>query len=105
MGAYKDIHLYNRKNTLNYTDKVLSFVRWSAGEKLVIISNFDANEMHNFQLKIPSDIIEKWKLMPGKYQFKDQLYNKAEFTLEVNQTNAILEITLDPLESFILKLQ
>jgi glycosidase len=105
VGAYKDIHLYNRKNTLNYTDKVLAFVRWSAGEKLVIISNFDANKMHKFQLKIPSDIIKKWKLISGKYQFKDQLYNKAEFTLDVNQTNGVLEIAIDPLESFILKLQ
>jgi len=105
MGAYKDIHVFNRKNTANYTAKVLSFVRWSAGEKLVVISNFDGNETYNFQLKIPSDIIKNWNLATGKHQFKDQLYNKAEFTLDVNQTNAVLDITIQPLQSFILKLQ
>jgi glycosidase len=105
MGVYKDIHLYNRKNTRNYTAKVLSFVRWSTDEKLVVISNFDENETYNFQLKIPSDIIKKWNLATGKHQFKDQLYNKAEFTLDVNQTNAVLDITIQPLESFILQLQ
>jgi glycosidase len=105
MGAYEDIHVYNRRNTRNYSTKVLSFVRWSADEKLVVISNFDGNETYNFQLKIPTDIIKKWNLAAGKHQFKDQLYNKAEFTLDVNQTNAVLDITTQPLQSFILQLQ
>jgi glycosidase len=105
MGVYKDIHAYNRENTRNYTAKVLSFVRWSTDEKLVVISNFDENKTYNFQLKIPSDLIIKWNLATGKHQFKDQLYNKAEFTLDVNQTNAVLDITIHPLESFILQLQ
>src|SRR5690606_27563346 len=41
VGKYQDLHLFNRKNTERYNDKVLSFVRWSDSEKLIIVSNFD----------------------------------------------------------------
>ena len=53
MGDYKDIHLYNRNQTENYNDKVLSFVRWSNDEKLVIVSNFDAGKYQVIQFKDP----------------------------------------------------
>ncbi len=41
-GNYQDIHHFNRQNTEWYNDKVLSFVRWSDDEKLIVISNFNA---------------------------------------------------------------
>ena len=50
MGEYEDIHQYNRENTANYTSKVLSFVRYSKNEKLIIISNFDDEKTGEFQL-------------------------------------------------------
>ncbi len=37
MGAYKEIHSFNRVNTADYTHKIFSFVRWSENEKLIII--------------------------------------------------------------------
>jgi hypothetical protein len=30
-----------------------------------------------FELKIPADVIRKWKLKDGDYAIKDQLYNKS----------------------------
>lgn len=76
MGEYADIHQYNREKTLNYEDKILSFVRWSENEKLVIVSNFDDKAHHRFVLEIPSEIIKKWNVTDGKYQVTDQLYQK-----------------------------
>jgi len=105
MGNYQDIHLYNRENTQNYTDKVLSFVRWSNDEKLIIISNFNAKNGYEFNLKIPDEIIKLWELKEDNYMLKDQLYN--QFTSIINIENGIgtVKIKLDELESFILKIQ
>ncbi len=105
MGEYEDIHQYNRENTANYTTKLLSFVRYSENEKLIIISNFDAEKKGEFQLQIPSEIINKWKLKDGTYQLKDKLYNFKTFNLEVGNSVGILNVIINPLESFILQLQ
>ncbi|UKM64352.1 alpha-amylase family glycosyl hydrolase [Flavobacteriaceae bacterium GSB9] len=104
MGNYAGIHLYNRKNSKNYNDKVLSFVRWSDSEKLLVVSNFDAENNQEFQLKIPSDIIAKWNAADGKYKLEDQLYNQYNTELFVENGVASVAIQLKPLESFILKL-
>ena len=105
MGEYQDIHLYNRENTENYNTKVLSFVRWSENEKLIIISNFDADNSSEFTLQIPSEIIAKWNLKDGKYQLKDELYNMQKFTLVINDEVGEITMKINPLESFILQLK
>ena len=105
MGQYEDIHLYNREHTEGYNDKVLSYVRWSDNEKLIIISNFDAENKHVFNLKIPKPVIEIWKLKNGSYSTKDQLYQEFSSDLKVENDIGSITITLKPLESFILKVQ
>ena len=91
-------------NTENYGNKVLSFVRWSQNEKLIVTSNFDNESNFEFDLKVPKEIIGQWQLSDGDYQFKDQLYNKFESTLKVKDGLGIIKVQLKPLESFILKL-
>ena len=105
MGEYADIHLYNRKNTLNYNSKVLSFVRWSENEKLLVISNFDNKAHQRFRLEIPFHIVKKWNLKNGNYQLTDQIYNKKSIPLTVQPEKSFADIQLRPLESFIFKLQ
>jgi len=105
MGEYQDIHQFNRENTEWYNEKVLSFVRYSENEKLIVISNFSAEENYGFELQIPENIIQKWNLKNGEYQFKDQLYKEYSSTLVVKNKQAKIRIDLKPLESFILKLQ
>ncbi|MDO7171727.1 alpha-amylase family glycosyl hydrolase [Mariniflexile sp. AS56] len=104
-GNYQDIHLFNRTNSEKYNDKVLSFVRWSADEKLVVVSNFDAHANQEFQLKIPQDIIETWQLNSGSYIVKDLLYGMFLSQLIVENGEGTLAIKLKPLESVILKIQ
>jgi len=104
-SAYQDIHLYNRANTEAYNDKVLSFVRWSDSEKLIIISNFDPEKEQNFSLKIPKDIIQKWQIKDGRYKVEDQLYQEFSTELIVENNIGNIIVKLNPLESFILKLQ
>ena len=104
MGDYQDIQHYNHQNTEWYNDKVLSFVRWSAEEKLIIISNFNAENTYGFELQIPEDLVQKLGLQDGEYEVKDQLYNTYTSTLKVENGKAEVRIDIKPLESFILKI-
>ena len=104
-NEYQDIHLYNRKHTDGYNDKVLSFVRWSETEKLIIVSNFDAENSYSFNLKIPKNIIDVWNLDKNKYEVKDQLYKQFSTDLIIEEDFGSINITLNALESFILKIQ
>jgi len=104
MGAYEEVHTYNRKNSNNYNHRVFSFVRWSDNEKLIIISNFDSDKSYEFDLKLPEDVISAWNLKDGKYQVTDQLYLKLTSDLKVENGIGNTNIKLAPLESLILKL-
>ena len=103
-GSYQDIHLYNRKHTEDYNDKVLSFVRWSDAEKLIIISNFDAKNEQEFNLQLPVEVVKTWELKNGNYEAADQLYGKLNAELKVENGKGSLLLKLAPLESLILKL-
>ena len=105
MGNYRDIHYYNRDHTENYNHRVLSYVRWSAKEKLVIVSNFDANENYGFELKIPKELISMWLLKDGVYRMKDQLSPNKELKLVVEGGLGKMDIKIKSLESFIFKLE
>jgi hypothetical protein len=104
MGEYADIHYYNRDHTENYNHRVLSFVRWSKYQKLIIVSNFDADTAHEFELKIPEWIIEKWSLTAQTYPLNDVLYD-IETNLKVENGIGKINIILKPLESFIFELK
>ncbi|WP_179004624.1 alpha-amylase family protein [Winogradskyella forsetii] len=105
MGDYQDIQHYNHQNTEWYNDKVLSFVRWSDDEKLIIISNFNADNAYGFELQLPEDLVQKFELQNGEYAVKDQLYNKYTSTLNVENGKARVRIDIQPLESFILNIE
>ncbi|MGX1928512.1 alpha-amylase family glycosyl hydrolase [Flagellimonas sp. 2504JD4-2] len=105
MGEYQEIHFFNKDNTENYNHKVLSYVRWSENEKLIVISNFDDADSYTFDLKIPADVIEKWELRAGDYPLEEALYNAADATLSVKGNLGSIAMTLQPLESFIFKVK
>ncbi len=102
---HQDIHQFNRQNTEWYNDQVLSFVRWSENEKLIIISNFNTDNTYGFELQLPQDIIEKWHLKKGDYEVSDQLYGKYKSILKVEDKTGKVRIDIGPLESFILKIK
>ena len=84
--------------------KCCLFVRWSDDEKLIVVSNFNADNTFGFELALPQDIIEKWNLKDGEYQVKDQLYKSYSSTLKVSNNHATVRVDVKPLESFILKI-
>lgn len=105
MGAYQDIHTHNRNATEGYDQRLLSFARWSDVEQLIVISNFDSERSYEIDLKVPDNIIAEWKLSAGNYEMKDQLYGVSSTNLQVTQGDAVMKVSLEPLQSFIFKLQ
>jgi len=103
IGEYQDIHQFNRENTEWYNDKVLSYVRYKGDEKLIVVSNFNADNTYGFELSVPKNVIEKWNLTEGEYHLEDQLYKTYTTTLKVTENEARVRVDVKPLESFILR--
>ena len=89
VGNYQDIHAYNKAHTELYNDKVLSFVRWSENEQLIVVSNFNNENTYEFNLQLPEDLVMKLGLSNGEYNVKDQLYGNHTSILKVNNLSLI----------------
>lgn len=105
MGAYQEIHGYNRATSEFYNDRIYSFVRWTENDKLIISSNFSSTETYGFDLNIPEDIISKWQLKDGIYKMTDQLYQNYSSELKVENGVGKIRVDLQPLESVILQIE
>lgn len=104
MGEFEEIQTINRQSTEGFDPGMYAYTRWSATQKLIIVANFSWISTSSFELKIPSDIIQKWNLKDGSYTITDQLYEKAKAKLEVVNGEGKVQITIAPSESFIFQL-
>lgn len=103
-GEYKEIHSYNRSHTEWYNDQVFSYVRWKGEDRLLIVCNFDAAENFGFDLQVPAEIINIWGLQDGEYVLEDQLSGHKQ-TMILTQGSGIVRTDMNPLQSYIFKLQ
>lgn len=103
MGDYRDIHFYNKEHTEGYDHRVLSYVRWSTHEKLVVVTNFDAQKSYSFDLKVPGEIIGAWQFKEGEYPLKEKLYGEVNSKLIVADGKGSIAVELEPLQSYIFK--
>ena len=104
MGEYQDIHYFNKEQTEGYDHKVLSYVRWSDTERLIVVSNFEATDSRVFDLKIPEEIVKIWNLKDGSHQVEDALYGSKK-ELRIKNGVGKIAVSLEPLQSYIFKLQ
>ncbi|WP_369765417.1 alpha-amylase family protein [Flavobacterium sp. WC2429] len=104
MGKFQEIQSVNRDATSGYATGIYSFVRWSENEKLIVVVNFWSEEGYEFELKIPSDIIQKWNLKEGNYTIEDQLYKKSKLEMRVENGEGKIHVKIGPSESFIYQL-
>jgi len=102
-GEYREIHSHNRGHTEWYNDRLFSYVRWKGSARLIVVTNFDAKEKFGFELSLPAQIIEAWKLQTGNYPLKDVLGDRI-LELIVGEGKASCRIDIEPLESLILDL-
>ncbi len=105
MGEYQEIHFYNKDHTEDYDHRVLSFVRWTSNEKIIVLSNFDALKNYSLNLKVPEDVITKWELTDGDYPLSEVLYGEVSPKLSVINGQGQIQLDLAPLQSYIFKLK
>ncbi|WP_166924573.1 alpha-amylase family glycosyl hydrolase [Flavobacterium poyangense] len=101
MGSFQEIHSANRQNSVGYTDLIYSYVRWSDTQKLIVVANFSSDKTSEFELKVPAEVISKWKLKDGSYELLDQLYLKNKTSLIVKNGEGVARVKIMPSESFI----
>ena len=104
-GEYRDIHYFNKEYTPGYDHRIYSFVRWKENQRLIVVSNFEANRSYAVDIKLPQEIIQAWKLNEGEYPLKELLYGSQEFSMVVSGNQATVPVQLGPLESIILEVQ
>ncbi len=101
-GNYREIHRHNRQFTEWYNDKVFSYVRWNAEQKVIVICNFDATQSFGFELGLPADLIKTWGLNGSEYELNNLLEKgqKAKLLLQKNGS-AKVRVDVAPLSSFL----
>ena len=104
MGAYRDLHHYNRETNPEYNSQLFSFVRWSDRQQLVIVVNFSAETACELQLRIPAEVINAWDLREGEYGLEDRLEHGNLASLLVKQGEGYLPIEVDSLGAVIYEL-
>ncbi|WP_430909203.1 alpha-amylase family glycosyl hydrolase [Maribacter sp. 2-571] len=100
MGAYQELHFFNKDHTAGYDHRLLSYARWSSEEKLIVLSNFDAEKSYDLEFKVPGDLLKKWDMAEGTYEVEDALYH-GKNELVVADGVGKITVQIAPLESFI----
>jgi glycosidase len=110
-GYFYDLHPHNRSYTQGYNDMTYSFLRFNENQRLLIVTNFDANNPQQFNLKIPSTAIEAMGLSrEGTYTLKDILQTDTQLTMNaaeviISEGTSGLSLRLEPLQSFVFRIE
>jgi oligosaccharide 4-alpha-D-glucosyltransferase len=83
-------------------DKLFAFARWQDEDRLVIVSNFDADAAHEVSLAIPATLIDSWQLADGRYLLDEKLYGDNASLLLVDDGEGVARVSLEPHESVVL---
>jgi glycosidase len=104
-GRYQELHS-NNQTSAGYDESVFSFARWDASQRWLVVSNFNAADVREFNLQLPAELVEGWELTQRSYSMLSRLgEGKERFTLVVNDKTASVKIALAPLESLVLQLE
>lgn len=102
-GDFIDLHLFNRaENPAQYHDKLYSYIRYKALNRLLILVNF-SEDSKNLTLKLPAQAVRTLKLSDGKYPAKDLLTQVSNLNVVVNGQTGSLPISIGPYQSFIIE--
>ena len=99
---------YWKEEVKKYIILIPLYNDWKSVSKLLveidlIVNNFDAEVSHQFELRIPQDIISQWGLSENTYELEDLLYQQNN-KLILRNGEGFINVSLAPLESFIFKL-
>lgn len=105
VGAFRNIHQYNRAHTPYYNDKVYSFVRETVQEKWLVIANFSKRDGFGFELQIPPELLSTWDLPDGTYPLTDKLYGEVQTHFHHTDSYGRMRVDIAPLQTLFFKLE
>ncbi|MNY58573.1 hypothetical protein D3C86_1949220 [compost metagenome] len=68
---------------------------------MIVIANFSSDKTSEFELKVPAEVISKWKLKDGSYVLIDKLYSESKTYFTVKNGEGVARVKIKPSESFI----
>ena len=105
VGAFRNIHQYNRAYTPYYNDKVYSFVRETVQEKWLVIANFSKRDGFGFELQVPPELLSTWDLPNGSYPLSDKLYGEVQTHFHRTDSYGRMRVDIAPLQTLFFKLE
>ena len=105
VGAFRNIHQYNRAHTPYYNDKVYSFVRETVEEKWLVIANFSKRDGFGFELQVPPELLSTWDLPDGTYPLTDELYGEVQTHFHRTDSYGRMRVDIAPLQTLFFKLE
>ncbi|MEZ0538859.1 alpha-amylase family protein [Fibrella arboris] len=93
-GAFYDLQQYGKP------ERLFSYLRYSAKQKLLIVCNFDRKETIRTQLQIPADVWKAMKVVQKKtYTYRDIFQTKTTFA-----AGTTVPVTVPPLGVLVLSI-
>ena len=103
-GNYQDLHRFNLQQTEGYDESLFSFARWSADQKLVVVSNFSQKKSYQLEFNIPEKLASSWNLTDGDYQIEELISQQKQTTkIKIKNNQGKIKLQLKPLETKVLR--
>jgi len=105
MGEYLELHSFNRHENPIYGNKAFAFARWDENQKLIVITNFDANQSVKTVLKFSPELLQAWSLQVGEREVQEVMFGKKKTKLRVTSEGAEIDLDFGPLESAVFEIR
>lgn len=93
-GDYQDLHQCS-----NLSDSVYAFLRYDHQELTIVAANFSQHTTESIHLEISHDVIQKLKLVDGRYILNEHIEGIAQQVLDIENSVGNFNIELKPLAS------
>lgn len=106
-GFFYDLYPHNRHNTNDFTELTYAFLRFTDHEHLLIVANFDAENIRKFNLKIPKTAVEAMGLEEAKaYALEDIFQTSTTTTFRtddviISEGDHGIPMVLAPLQTYV----
>lgn len=84
-------------------DKLVAFVRYTANQRLLVISHFSSEASVYLSLPFGADLVMALGLTTGNHEVSD-LLSGAQYSLQVAEQQALFSAEIGPMQSLIIKL-
>ena len=99
-GDYVSLHQSSLSGESDYSEKQLAFARWQGDDKLIIVSNFDAENTVSLNIVLPPPLQQSWAVN-SPLELTDLLTGRTLTSIYTDQ-QASVALSLPPLGSAVL---